>query len=67
MNINKTVTNEKLKLILEGRLDTTTAPQLEAMMKTSLNGITELELDFAGLEYSCTCRRTRPSRHRNRC
>ena len=36
---------------LEGRLDTNTAPQLEAELKTSLSGITELELDFSGLEY----------------
>ena len=27
------------------------APQLEAELKTSLSGITELELDFSGLEY----------------
>ena len=34
-----------------GHLDTNTAPQLEAELKTSLSGITELELDFSGLEY----------------
>ena len=51
MNINKTENGESLTIILEGRLDTTTAPRLEAEMKTSLEGITKLELDFAGLEY----------------
>ncbi|MDD3174005.1 MAG: STAS domain-containing protein [Herbinix sp.] len=51
MNINKQVDREKLTLVLEGRLDTTTAPRLEAELKTSLNNITELEMDFTGLEY----------------
>ena len=43
--------NGTLRIALEGRLDTNTAPQLEAELKTSLSGITELELDFSGLEY----------------
>lgn len=51
MNIVKTVNASVLCIALEGRLDTTTAPQLETELKTSLNGITELELDFSGLEY----------------
>lgn len=51
MNIIKNVNGEKLTLILEGRLDTTTAPHLEAELKISLNNVTELELDFTGLEY----------------
>lgn len=37
--------------MLSGRLDTTTSPQLEAEFKSSLNGITELKLDFKDLEY----------------
>ena len=51
MNITKTAENGTLRIALEGRLDTNTAPQLEAELKTSLSGITELELDFSGLEY----------------
>lgn len=51
MTITKTVENGTLRIALEGRLDTNTAPQLEAELKTSLSGITELELDFSGLEY----------------
>lgn len=51
MNIIKTANAPMLSIALEGRLDTTTAPRLEAELKTSLNGITELVLDFAGLEY----------------
>ena len=52
MTITKTAENGTLRIALEGRLDTNTAPQLEAELKTSLSGITELELDFSGLEYS---------------
>ena len=51
MQINKTQNNTDLIVALEGRLDTTTAPQLEAELKRSLNGITALTLDLAGLEY----------------
>ena len=51
MTITKTAENGTLRIALEGRMDTNTAPQLEAELKTSLSGITELELDFSGLEY----------------
>ena len=51
MNIVKTSEGAKLTLALEGRLDTNTAPQLEAELKASLSGVTELDLDFSGLEY----------------
>ena len=40
-----------LNIALEGRLDTTTAPQLEAEVKDSLTGVSELILDFTALEY----------------
>ena len=51
MTITKNQNGSHLDLALEGRLDTTTAPQLEAELKQSVNGVTELVLDFAGLEY----------------
>ena len=51
MNINKTQTASALNLALEGRLDTTTAPQLEAELKSALSGVTELVFDFAKLDY----------------
>ena len=51
MNIVKTSEGTKLTLAVEGRLDTTTAPQLEAELKSSLDGVTELSLDFEKLEY----------------
>lgn len=40
-----------MKIALEGRLDTTTAPQLEAEIKDSINGITDLDVDFSDLSY----------------
>lgn len=51
LTINKTKENEKLCVALEGRLDTTTAPQLEAALKESFDGVKELVLDFEKLEY----------------
>ena len=51
LNINKTVEGTTLNVALEGRLDTTTAPKLEAELKESLNGMKEVVLDFAKLEY----------------
>lgn len=51
MEIIKNLDNTTLKLSLQGRLDTTTAPQLEETLQASLDGITELILDFADLKY----------------
>ena len=51
LNINKTVENEKTVYMLEGRLDTVTAPDLEKELKASLDGVKELVLDFEKLEY----------------
>ena len=51
MNITEHQGEGTLLLGLEGRLDTNTAPQLESIVKGRLEGITRLELDFAGLDY----------------
>ena len=51
MNIEKTQSGSDLVISLDGRLDTTTAPKLEAVLKTSLEGIDKLTLDFSGLSY----------------
>lgn len=51
MTIEKTLTGTELTLALTGRMDTTTAPQLEAELKAGLNGVTKLVLDFAALTY----------------
>ena len=51
MNIIKTKEGSTLNLTLEGRLDTTTAPQLEAALHGAMEGVTELNMDFEKLEY----------------
>ena len=40
-----------LTVFLEGRLDTVTAPQFETELKKALEGISELTIDCAKLEY----------------
>ena len=49
MEILKKQNGSTLDIALTGRLDTNTAPQLEAELQ--LEGITELSFDFAALEY----------------
>ena len=51
LNITKTIENGKAALTLEGRLDTVTAPELDKELKGALEGVSELTLDFAKLEY----------------
>ena len=51
MNISKTKKENELILALEGRLDTVTAPQLEAELNASLDGAESLVLDFGKLDY----------------
>ena len=51
MDIRKESADTTLLVTVEGRLDTTTAPQLEQELNDSLDHVTELILDFSGLEY----------------
>ncbi len=51
MTINKTKEGSTLTVAPEGRLDTTTAPQLEGELRAAVNGVTELVFDFEKLEY----------------
>ena len=51
MEIKKTSNGTALGIALEGRLDTTTAPQLEAELKSALSGVTDLTFDFEKLDY----------------
>ncbi|MGN0316312.1 MAG: STAS domain-containing protein [Lachnospira sp.] len=51
MQITKNQEGDKLVLTLVGRLDTNTAPELEAELKQSLNDTKELEFDIKELEY----------------
>ena len=52
MNIRKEKkTEDSLLITLDGRLDITTAPDLEAELKQDLPGLKNLVFDFANLEY----------------
>ena len=51
MEIIKGRNGNDLVLKLQGRLDTTTAPELEQELKNSLPGVQALTIDMEGLEY----------------
>lgn len=51
MNIYKNMDGTTLKIKLEGRLDTTTAPQLEEELKEDMKNADNLEFDFEKLDY----------------
>lgn len=51
MTIEKTMTGTAAVLKIIGRLDTTTAPELETTIDSCAAGINELVLDCSALEY----------------
>ncbi|MBQ6496927.1 MAG: STAS domain-containing protein [Firmicutes bacterium] len=51
MDIKKEQQENKLTVKVSGRLDTTTAPELESSLQESLDGVQDLTLDFSDLEY----------------
>ena len=51
LNIAKDKNGATFTIGLEGRLDTTTAPDLESVVKTDLEGVSELNVDMEKLEY----------------
>lgn len=51
MTIGEYRDGSALTLAPEGRLDTITSPELEKVLKESLDGVSELTLDFAKLDY----------------
>lgn len=51
MLISKESNGTSLTISLDGRLDTTTAPQLEAEITGGLNGVTNLIIDMEKLVY----------------
>ncbi len=51
LNITKKKEDTKLDIALEGRLDTTTAPQLDETVNAEIEGVKELNFDFSDLEY----------------
>lgn len=51
MNIVKTKQENTLTIAPEGRLDTMTAPELEAVLKAELDGVETLIFDLEKLDY----------------
>lgn len=51
MTVIKNRDGNNVNLALEGRLDTTTAPQLEEALKENMDGVEALTLDMEKLEY----------------
>ncbi len=58
LTIGKKQDGSALTFSLKGRLDTTTSPQLEAELRSGLDGVEDLAFDMAALEYiSSACLR----------
>lgn len=51
MKLNVKTEGKKMEVTLEGRMDSTTAPEFEREIFPQLEGITELILDFSNLAY----------------
>ena len=51
MTIEKKINNDAATLIVSGRLDTQTAPELENELDAVLSGLKELTFDMTNLEY----------------
>lgn len=51
MDINVNKDGADLQIVLSGRLDTNTAPELDAAFKENLEGVTGLVIDLAEVQY----------------
>lgn len=51
MKIIKKTDNDTLTLIVEGRLDTATSPELETVLKNEIKKFSNLVFDFKNLDY----------------
>jgi len=51
MEINKTKQGTTMTAVITGRIDTNTAPKLESELMSDISDITDLKLDFSGVEY----------------
>ena len=51
LNISKKSEGSALTVTLEGRLDTSTAPELEETLKDGLNDVTDLVFDLKDMQY----------------
>ncbi len=51
MEISSMRNGNELRVAVRGRLDTTTAPRLEAELRQNIGGVRRLAFDFSGLDY----------------
>lgn len=51
MNIKKKMDGDQLTVIIGGRIDTVTAPEVEAFINENLDGVNNLVLDFKDVNY----------------
>jgi len=51
MNVSKTLENGKITIALDGRLDSTTSPQLQEVLIPAFDETKEVELDLTQLNY----------------
>ena len=51
MTVNTNLNGDKLEVAIEGRLDTTTAPELEEVLSKFNDSVASVDFDFAKLEY----------------
>lgn len=51
MNIKKKMEGDQLTVIIGGRIDTVTAPEVEAFINENLDGVNNLILDFKDVNY----------------
>ncbi len=51
MTVNKQLENTTLTMMIDGRIDTQTSPELEDIIRESIEGAEELILDFTQVKY----------------
>lgn len=51
LNIEKTLSGDELTVTVAGRVNTMTAPELEAALNDEYSKVSKLVLDFKDLEY----------------
>lgn len=51
MNVERILNGSTLTVVVNGKVDTSTAPELEQGIKPYLDGVTDLILDFTGVNY----------------
>ena len=51
MTIDQYKNDTQMRLAISGRLDTMSSPELDGIVTNGLDGVTDLVLDFAGVDY----------------